>query len=202
MKFLRSEVDRTFEAFSMILYRKECWEYVFLRMRWANQDNTKTHDFFKANTKDFQPNNHLAIFKKSPSCTSLNKHIILKKKHKFHSFHVCFRWCILPHLVFSKKMRRFVSSRCSTLGLPGPFLRNANCFGASWGCKDWVPWWDKPCRYLCVYVCRKFKLQQIPGEKITCILYIYIIWCWCIPIGSIYGIFAYIYHKNQPFIYT
>ena len=105
-----------------------------------------------------------------PASTNIS---FLKKKHKFHSFHVCFRWCILPHLVFSKKMRRFVSSRCSTLGLPGPFLRNANCFGASWGCKDWVPWWDKPCRYLCVYVCRKFKLQQIPGEKITCILYIY-----------------------------
>lgn len=104
MKFLRSEVDRTFEAFSMILYRKECWEYVFLRMRWANQDNTKTHDFFKANTKDFQPNNHLAIFKKSPSCTSLNKHIILKKKHKFHSFHVFFSLVYSPPLGVVKKV--------------------------------------------------------------------------------------------------
>ena len=86
MKFLRSEVDLTFEVFSILLYRKECWEYVFLRMWWANRDNTKAHDFFKANTKDFQPNNHLAVFKHSPSCTSLNKHIILKKKHKFPCF--------------------------------------------------------------------------------------------------------------------
>ena len=196
MKFLRSEVDRKFEAFSILLYRQECWEYVFLPMWWANQDNTKTHDFFNANTKDFQPNNHLAIFKNSQSCTSLNKHIILEQKNTSFIVSMLFfvgvfspTWCFQKS-VFSYRQgaqlwvcQDLFSETPIALAHPGD-QRN--------GSRDETRHVDIWC--MCS-VCSKFKLQQIPGEKI-----IYIFWCCFIPIGSMYGIFTYIYHKNQPFM--
>ena len=150
--FWSCQVDRKFEAFSILLYRKECWEYVFLRMRWANQDNTKIHDFFKANTKDFQPNNHLAIFKNSQSCTSLNKHIILEQKTQVsYSFHVFFSLVYSPPLGVVKKVV-FRIVKVLNFGSARTFSPKRQLLWRILGMSTkWVPWWDKACRYdVCV----------------------------------------------------
>lgn len=81
------------------------------------------------------------IHHRVPASTNIS---LLKKNTNFIVCMFFFVGVFSPTWCFQKN--RVVLSRCSALGLPGPFLRNANCFGASWestcstkSLKNWVP---------------------------------------------------------------